>query len=57
MKRGGLEFLARFLYCEKSPCLARPNQNYPFLPRNEIFLGYRALCQPKYPRDGRKNRS
>jgi len=56
MKSGGLEFLARFLYCEKQLGFVRSNQNYPLGPRNEVFLGYRALCQPRYPRDGKKNR-
>ncbi|MBI2499334.1 hypothetical protein HYV88_03780 [Candidatus Woesearchaeota archaeon] len=55
MKRGDLGYLARILYCEKQPCLVRPNQNYPFGLRNEVFLGYRALCQPKYPMDGRRS--
>lgn len=54
MKLGDLGFLAKVLYYERKPCYVRANQNYPLIPRNEVFLGYRALCQPKYTRDGRK---
>jgi len=56
MKRGGLSDIIRNLFCEKRVSFVRAYESRPLVNRSEAFLGYRALCQPKYMRDGKKSK-